>query len=66
MNNQVKVGLSALIVRDGKVLMGKRKGSHGQGQWAFPGGHLEYSEDFKSCLTREVKEETGLFNLDKN
>ena len=60
MENQVKVGLSALIVRDNKVLLGKRKGSHGQGQWAFPGGHMEYGEDFESSLGREIKEETGM------
>lgn len=30
------------------------------GQWAFPGGHLEYGEDFNQCAERETLEETGL------
>ena len=30
------------------------------GQWSFPGGHLEYGEDFFACAERETLEETGL------
>lgn len=30
------------------------------GQWAFPGGHLEFGEEISSCAEREVLEETGL------
>jgi 8-oxo-dGTP diphosphatase len=60
MENQVRVGLSAMIVRDNKVLLGKRKGSHGAGEWAFPGGHMEYGEEFESSLGREIEEETGM------
>lgn len=30
------------------------------GHWGFPGGHLEQSEDFASCVERETLEETGL------
>lgn len=54
------VGLAAIIVRDGKVLLGKRRGSHSAGVWSTPGGHLEWDEDFETCVAREVLEETGL------
>lgn len=30
------------------------------GQWAFPGGHLEYGEEITDCAERETLEETGL------
>jgi len=55
------VGLAVILMRDKNlVLLGKRKGSHGKGMWAFPGGHLEKYETFKDCAVREMKEETGL------
>ena len=55
-----KIGVGAIIIRDGKVLLGKRKGSHGAGSWSFPGGHLEFGEAVEDCARREVLEETGL------
>ena len=55
-----RIGVAAIIIRDGRVLLGKRKGAHGQGTWAFPGGHLEYGESIEACAQREVFEETGL------
>ena len=55
-----KVGIGVMIVKDGKVLLGKRKGSHGTGEYAWPGGHMEYMESFEGCAKREVKEETGM------
>ncbi len=55
-----KVGVGVLILKDGKVLLGKRKGSHGEGEFAFPGGHLEYMESFADCATRETMEECGV------
>lgn len=60
MENITKVGVGVMIIKDGKVLLGKRKGSHGQGEYAWPGGHLEYMESFEECAKREVKEETGM------
>lgn len=47
-------------MKDGKILFGKRKGSHGANQYAFPGGHLEHLESFKDCAVREIKEECGI------
>lgn len=55
-----KVGIGVMVIKEGKVLMSKRKGSHGEGEYQFPGGHLEPGESFEQCAIREVKEETGL------
>lgn len=49
-----------MILKDGKVLMTKRKGSHGAGDYGFPGGHLEYMESFEDCAIRETREECGI------
>lgn len=58
--NRPKVGIGVMILKEGKVLLGKRKGSHGEGQYAFPGGHLEYMESFAECARRETLEECGI------
>lgn len=55
-----KVGIGAWVIKDGKVLLGKRMGSHGQKQWGPPGGHLEFREDPFEAAKRELKEETDL------
>lgn len=54
------VGTGVMIFKDGKVLLGKRIGSHGDGEYSFPGGHLDYLESFDDCIRRETREECGL------
>ena len=49
-----------MILKDGMIPLGKRKGAHGEGEYAFPGGHLEYMESFEECALREVAEECGV------
>jgi 8-oxo-dGTP diphosphatase len=54
------VGISVLVVKRGMLLLGRRRGSHGAGEYAAPGGHLEHLETLQACAEREVLEETGL------
>ena len=55
-----RVGIGILVVKDGKVLLGRRKGSHGAGEYGGTGGHLEYMESIIECARRETLEETGI------
>lgn len=55
-----RVGVGVIIKKEGKVLLGKRKGSHGEDCWSFPGGHLEFGENHFDCALREIEEEVGI------
>ena len=56
-----KVGIGVLIKNNNnEVLLGERIGSHGDGEWCFPGGHLDFSETIFETAKREIKEEVGL------
>ena len=59
-NTYTKISVMVMVVKGEKILLGKRKGSHGEGQFASPGGHLEYMESFSDCAIREIKEECGI------
>lgn len=62
MNKQYpRVGVGVMIQnKEGMLLLGLRKGSHGSGEWCFPGGHLEMGETVFETAKRETKEETNL------
>lgn len=55
-----RVGVGVLVIKDGKILLGKRKNAHGNGTWSPAGGHLEFGETVEECAARELLEETGL------
>lgn len=57
---QARVGVGILIIRDGKVLWGKRKGALGSGLYGIVGGHLEHGETAEQAILREISEECGV------
>lgn len=56
---EIRVGVALVVRRGGDVLMGQRYGSHGEGTWCFPGGHMEYGETPEEACLRELAEECG-------
>lgn len=57
----VYIGAYALCVRDGHMLLARiGPGRFESGQWALPGGGLNWGEDPADAVLRELTEETGL------
>jgi len=69
MEPRVGAGIGIIIIRNGKVLLGRRtedvsKGTtelHGEGTWTLPGGKLQFHESFEVAARREIEEETGIY-----
>jgi 8-oxo-dGTP diphosphatase len=55
-----QVGVGVVFVREGRVFLAKRHGSHGEDTWASAGGHLELGESLEECARREAMEELGV------
>ena len=52
------MGIGVFVINEeGKILMQRRKGSHGEGTWSLPGGKLEHGESWETCAKRETEEE---------
>ena len=69
-NNDRKIGISQkaiLFKEDGELLTIRRSKTAPSGplHWDLPGGDLDFGEDVKEGIIREIKEETGLevYNL---
>ena len=52
---------AAILIKDTKILIAKRKSDDQQAnKWEFPGGTVERNESPEACLKREMKEEFGI------
>jgi 8-oxo-dGTP diphosphatase len=47
----------AVIIHRGKILLCRMKS---KGHYFFPGGHVEFGEDIREALRREIREELGV------
>jgi 8-oxo-dGTP diphosphatase len=54
------VGVGAVVIVDGKVVLIRRRYEPLAGQWSLPGGTLEVGETLEAGAAREILEETGL------
>lgn len=72
-NHNVKVGFGVMVLKDNKVLLGRRHEDpkkadselHGEGTWTMPGGKMHFGESFEEACYRETLEETGI-KIDKD
>ena len=55
-----RVGVGAVVLRDGRVLLVRRGVAPALGLWAIPGGGLELGESLREAAEREIREETGI------
>jgi 8-oxo-dGTP diphosphatase len=54
------VGVGALVIHEGRVLLIRRGKAPLRGRWVIPGGTLELGETLEQAVVREVQEETGV------
>ena len=54
------LGVGAVVLMDGRVVLVKRAHEPLKGEWSLPGGVVELGETLEQAIVREVAEETGL------
>ena len=54
------IGVGAIIIDAGRVVLVKRGHEPLKGEWSIPGGVLEVGETLREAAVREAREETGL------
>ena len=57
---QPVVGVGAVIIDSGKLVLVKRGAEPALGKWSFPGGAVELGEAVRDAVVRETREECGL------
>lgn len=54
------VGVGAVVIKSGKILLIKRAFPPGEGKWSIPGGLVDVGETLSTAVERETEEETGV------
>lgn len=52
--------VDGIIIEDNEILLIERSNPPFKGEYALPGGYVEYNEKVEDAVTREIEEETGL------
>jgi len=60
MKQNPKLTVDGIALQNGQIVLIRRKNPPFQGQFALPGGFVEYGETVENAVTREFREETGL------
>ncbi len=60
MHRNPALAVDVVVVEGNKILLVKRGRPPHQGEWALPGGFVEYGETVEAAAKREVQEETGI------
>jgi 8-oxo-dGTP diphosphatase len=55
-----RVGVGAVVLREGRILLVRRGATPARGLWAIPGGGLRLGETLQEGAEREILEETGI------
>ena len=55
-----RVGVGAVVLHEGRVLLVRRGRPPGAGKWSLPGGLVHLGETTRAAVVREVAEECGL------
>jgi 8-oxo-dGTP diphosphatase len=58
--DQPVLGIGAVIIKEGKIVLIKRGNEPSKGKWSIPGGLVELGENLEAAVIRETKEETCL------
>ena len=54
------IGVGAVVIAQGRIVLVKRAHAPLKGEWNLPGGGVELGETLQEACSREVLEETGL------
>ncbi len=68
MKKIANAGIGIMIIKDDKVLLGRRNDDpekadsllHGEGTWTCPGGKLDFGEKIADAAKKEILQETGI------